>query len=87
MTDVATTFTNDTVVGSAGGMGTLHSATHRALARTALTGLRSGLILRVSTVLFIAVGGGWEETHAVLVDVTRLTTAESVDRISRCFSD
>ena len=31
MTDVAIIFTNDTVVGAAGRMGTLHSPTYRAL--------------------------------------------------------
>ena len=35
---------------------------------------------------FVAVGGGWE-TLAVLVDVTRLATAESEDKLGRYFSD
>ena len=39
----------------------------------------------VSTVLFMAVGRGWE-TLAVLVDVTRLATTESEDKFGRYFS-
>jgi len=38
-------------------------------------------------VLFIAVGGYLEETLAVLVDVTRLATAESEDKSGRYYSD
>ena len=42
----------------------------------------------VSTVLFMAVGGGWEEqTLAVVVDITRLATAESEDKLGRYYSD
>ena len=61
-------------------------ATHRAL-----TGLdRSEVMiirLRVSTMVFIAIEGGWEETLALLVDITKLVTADSEERRGRNFSD
>jgi hypothetical protein len=56
MTDIATIFTNDTVVGAAGGMGTLHSPTHRALTR--LDPSEVGIeVESIDCFSYIAVGG------------------------------